>query len=171
MIRWRRSLTRRPGALANWSCKTNCCARNGRSDILGQPEVVEMSRTVSTGIGKPYGLERVYRGEDSRVRRSMPLVRARRATWCHWWRSGAARSQRCPTDLLNAIRADLAASQFIGEGYAWYGRNCVSARYLGLPRPGAASDAGERLGLATSTPLGQVCTARRHDHDEPPEQN
>src|SRR5712664_2514175 len=34
---------------------------------------------------------------DSRVRRSMPVRHASRATWCHSWRSGAARNQRCPT--------------------------------------------------------------------------
>src|SRR5476651_1751580 len=52
---------------------------------------------------------------DSRVRRSMRLVRASRATWCHSRRS--PKPKMPDADLLNAIRADLAASPFIGEGH------------------------------------------------------
>ena len=77
-----------------------------------------MSRTISAGTGKPYGLERVCRVLGfprstiyaARARESsnvVPLVAQRRGP-----------KPRMPdADLLNAIRADLAASPFIGEGH------------------------------------------------------
>jgi transposase InsO family protein len=77
-----------------------------------------MSRTISSGIGKPYGLERVCRVLGfprstiyaARARESsnvVPLVAQRRGP----------KPKMPDADLLNAIRADLAASPFIGEGH------------------------------------------------------
>ena len=77
-----------------------------------------MSRTISAGIGKPYGLERVCRVLGfprstiyaARARESsnvVPLVAQRRGP----------KPKMPDADLLNAIRADLAASPFIGEGH------------------------------------------------------
>jgi putative transposase len=77
-----------------------------------------MSRTISSGIGKPYGLERVCRVLGfprltiyaARARESsnvVPLLAQRRGP----------KPKMPDADLLNAIRADLAASPFIGEGH------------------------------------------------------
>jgi len=77
-----------------------------------------MSRATSAGTGKPYGLERVCRVLGftrstiyaAQVRESsnvVPLVAQRRGP-----------KPRMPdADLLEAIRADLTASPFAGEGH------------------------------------------------------
>ncbi len=86
-----------------------------------------MSRTISSGIGKPYGLERVCRVLGfprstiyaARARESsnvVPLVAQRRGP----------KPKMPDADLLNAIRADLAASPFIGEGHRKVWARCVS---------------------------------------------
>ena len=115
-----------------------------------------MSRTISAGIGKPYGLERVCRVLGfprstiyaARARESsnvVPLVAQRRGP-----------KPRMPdADLLNAIRADLAASPFIGEGHrkVW-ARLAYPARHPRLAHPCAAADAGERFAVAASSASG-----------------
>ena len=77
-----------------------------------------MSHTISAGTGKPYGLERVcrvlgfprstiYAAQARASSTVMPLVAQRRGP-----------KPRMPdADLLEAIRADLAASPFTGEGH------------------------------------------------------
>ena len=77
-----------------------------------------MSRETSAGAGKPYGLERVcrvlefarstiYAQAQRQAAKVAPLHRARRGP----------KPKVSDTDLLAAIRADLAASPFIGEGH------------------------------------------------------
>src|SRR5258708_1279958 len=83
-----------------------------------QPEVAEMSRATSTGTGKPYGLQRVcrvlgfprstiYAGRARASSNVVPLVAQRRGP----------KPKMPDADLLEAIRADLAASPFTGEGH------------------------------------------------------
>jgi transposase InsO family protein len=77
-----------------------------------------MSRETSAGAGKPYGLERVcrvlefprstiYAQEQRQAAKVVPLHRARRGP----------KPKVSDADLLAAIRADLAASPFTGEGH------------------------------------------------------
>ncbi len=77
-----------------------------------------MSKTTSPSVGKPYGLERVcrvleiprstiYAQERRQAANVMPLQRARRGP----------KPKVSDADLLAAIRADLAASPFTGEGH------------------------------------------------------
>lgn len=75
-----------------------------------------MSRETSAGTGKPYGLERVCRVLElprstiyaqRQAAKVVPLHRARRGP----------KPKVADADLLAAIRADLAASPFTGEGH------------------------------------------------------
>ncbi len=77
-----------------------------------------MSRETSASTGKPYGLQRVcrvldiprstiYAQEQRQAANVMPLHRARRGP----------KPKVSDADLLAAIRADLAASPFTGEGH------------------------------------------------------
>jgi putative transposase len=77
-----------------------------------------MSRETSASAGKPYGLQRVcrvldipratiYAQEQRQAANVVPLQRARRGP----------KPKVSDADLLAAIRADLAASPFTGEGY------------------------------------------------------
>jgi len=77
-----------------------------------------MSRETSAGAGKPYGLKRVcrvlefprstiYAQEQRQAANVVPLHRARRGP----------KPKVSDADLLAAIRADLAASPFTGEGH------------------------------------------------------
>jgi len=129
--------------------------KDGRPDTFGQPEVVEMSRTISAGIGKPMGWSESVGCSDCRVRRSMPLVRASRATWCHSRRQRRGPKPKMPdADLLNAIRADLAASRLSARAPQGMGALAYPARHPRLAHPCAASDAGERFVVAASSAPG-----------------
>ena len=77
-----------------------------------------MSRETSAGVGKPYGLERVcrvleiprstiYAQEKREATKVIPIHPARRGP----------KPKVSDADLLIAIRADLAASPFTGEGH------------------------------------------------------
>jgi hypothetical protein len=77
-----------------------------------------MSRTISAGTGKPYGLERVcrvpgfprstiYAAQARASSNVVPVVAQRRGP----------KPKMPDADLLEAIRADLAASPFTGEGH------------------------------------------------------
>jgi putative transposase len=77
-----------------------------------------MSKTTSPSVGKPYGLERVcrvleiprstiYAQEPRQAANVVPLQQARRGP----------KPKVSDADLLAAIRADLAASFFTGEGH------------------------------------------------------
>ena len=77
-----------------------------------------MSRETSAGAGRPYGLERlcrvlefprstIYAQEQRQAAKLVPLHRARRGP----------KPKVSDADLLAAIRADLAASLFTGEGH------------------------------------------------------
>ena len=77
-----------------------------------------MSRATSAGTGKPYGLERVcrvlgfprstiYASKDRESSNVVPLVAQRRGP----------KPKMPDAELLEAIRGDLAASPFTGEGH------------------------------------------------------
>ncbi len=85
---------------------------------FSRPEVVAMSRETAAGAGKPYGLERVcrvlacprstvYAQAKRQAAQVVPLQPARRGP----------QPNVSDVDLLNAIRADLAATPFAGEGH------------------------------------------------------
>ena len=77
-----------------------------------------MSRAISEGAGKPYGLERVCRVLDF-SRSTIYAQQARestRVTPLHPMRRGP-KPTLPDADLLTAIRADLEASPFTGEGH------------------------------------------------------
>ena len=77
-----------------------------------------MSQATSPGVGKPYGLERVCRVLEF-PRSTIYAQRSREApkvVALHPVRRGP-KSKISDADLLAAIRADLAASPFVGEGH------------------------------------------------------
>jgi len=85
---------------------------------FGQEEVVEVSRTISAGIGKPYGVERVCRiWEQARSAFYDRRKRARKGA------QGIKPGRRGPRPavadevLLELIGRDLAMSPFQGEGH------------------------------------------------------
>lgn len=76
-----------------------------------------MSRAISEGTGKPYGLERVCRLLEfprSTIYAQQARASAKVVSLCPARRG--PKPQVADTDLLLAIRADLAASPFTGEG-------------------------------------------------------
>jgi hypothetical protein len=112
-----------------------------------------MSRETSEGAGRPYGLERVcrvlefarstiYAQEERQTAKVVPLHRARRGP----------KPKMSDADLLAAIRADLAASPFTGEGHrkVW-AATAHPARYPCLACARSAPDARECLALAASS--------------------
>jgi hypothetical protein len=110
---------------------------------------------------------------DCRVRRSMPPQARASSNVVPLVAQRRGPKPKMPdADLLEAIRADLAASPFIGEGHrkVWarlrilHDLRVSRTRVLRLMRENA-------LRVAASSPPGQVCPARRHDHDEPPERD
>jgi hypothetical protein len=104
---------------------------------FGRPEVVAMSRETSAGAGKPYGLERVcrvlefprsaiYAQAQRQAAKVVPLHPARRGP----------KPKVSDADLLDAIRADLAASPFTGEGHrkVWARLRILSGMRVGRSR-------------------------------------
>lgn len=84
----------------------------------GRQKVVAMSRTTSPSTGKPYGLARVcqvlefprstiYAQQARQIAKVVPLHPTRRGP----------KPKIADADLLAAIRADLEASLFVGEGH------------------------------------------------------
>lgn len=75
-----------------------------------------MSRTISAGVGKPYGLQRVCRVLDCpRSTIYAQQAAAKVIPLCHQRRG--PKPKLSDADLLSAIRADLDASPFTGEGH------------------------------------------------------
>lgn len=74
-----------------------------------------MSQTTSPGVGKPYGLERVCRVLEF-PRATLYAQQARAVAKGVPVRRGP-KPKISDADLLTAIRADLAASPFVGEGH------------------------------------------------------
>ena len=101
------------GALANWSWKSRSCKRKG-----GQSAVWSAGGRRSEGAGKHYGLERVCRILDF-PRSTIYEQQARESTKVaplHPMRRGP-KPTVSDAELLVAIRADLEASPFSGEGH------------------------------------------------------
>ena len=103
-------------------CASKFKGRLGTTAIViraaGQPEVVAVSRETSPGAGKLYGLERVCRALE--FPRSTIYARQARGSA----KVVPLRTQRrgpkprmSDADLFAAIRADLEASLFAGEGH------------------------------------------------------
>lgn len=131
-----------------------------------------MSRDTSLGTGKPYGLKRVcrvlecprstlYAQQARQAAKVVPLRPQRRGP----------KPKMPDAELLAAIRADLAASPFTGEGHrkVWArlrilrGIRVSRARVLRLMRENAA--------VAASSASGRSQPARRIDHHGSPERD
>ncbi|MCL6556945.1 MAG: hypothetical protein K6T56_11375 [Burkholderiales bacterium] len=120
-----------------------------------------MSKTTSPSAGKPYGPQRVcrvlelpratiYAQEQRQAANVVPLQRARRGP----------KPKVSDADPLAAIRADLAASFFTGEGH-----RKVWARHPRWTQPRVAPDARERPTLAAWPTPGRTGSARwKHHH-------
>ena len=119
-----------------------------------------MSRATSAGTGKPYGLQRVcrvlgfprstiYAGRARESDNVAPLVAQRRGP----------KPEMPDAALLEAIRADLAASPFTGEGHRKVWARLRILRDIRVSRTGVLRVMRERLAVATSSAPGQVCPA------------
>lgn len=131
-----------------------------------------MSREISTGSDKPYGLERVCRVLDfSRstiyAQQERELIRV---VSLHPMRRGP-KPKILDTDLLLAIRADLDASPFIGEGHrkVWArlrilrGIRVSRARVLRLMRENALLSPHRRPQGTPNLHDGTITTDRPND--------
>lgn len=131
-----------------------------------------MSREISTGSDKPYGLERVCRVLDfSRstiyAQQERELIRV---VSLHPMRRGP-KPKILDTDLLLAIRADLDASPFIGEGHrkVWArlrilrGIRVSRARVLRLMRENALLSPHRRPQGTPKLHDGTITTDRPND--------
>jgi hypothetical protein len=126
-----------------------------------------MSRAISAGTGKPYGLERVcrvlgfprstiYAGRARASGNVVPLVAQRRGP----------KPEMPDAALLEAIRADLAASPFNGEGHRKVWARLRILRDIRVSRTRVLRVMRENALLSPHRrPPRQVCPARRHNHD------
>jgi transposase InsO family protein len=129
-----------------------------------------MSQTTSVGVGKPYGLQRVCRVLDfprstiyarQAAAKVVPLCPQRRGP----------KPRVADADLLTAIRADLAASPFTGEGHrkVWArlrimrGIRVSRARVLRLMRENALLSPHRRLQGEPMVHDGTIITDRPND--------
>ena len=118
-----------------------------------------MSRAISAGTGKPlWAAAGLSSARISRVRRSMPLVQRESSNVVPLVAQRRGPKPKMPdADLLKAIRADLAASPFTGEGHRKVWARLRILRDIRVSRTRVLrSDAGERVALATSAATGQA---------------
>ncbi len=145
-LKTRTSDPRKPGSMTLCDAWASCPMENEilrKERELQTPspfdhsEIVDMSHTISVSAGRPFGLQRVCQVLEL-PRSTIYAVRAR-ASACV---APMAPRRRGPkpkmpdADLLQAIRDDLAASPFIGEGHRkGLGRGCASCATSASPGP------------------------------------
>jgi hypothetical protein len=116
-----------------------------------------MSRETSDQTRKRFGLGRICRVEFARSTLYAQQAReSAKVVALHPKRRGP-KPKISDADLLAAIRTDLEASPFTGEGHrkVW-ARLRNSPRHPRLPRPRAASDVRERAAVAASAAAGRT---------------